>query len=258
MSAPLPLIEAKDLTKSFGRKTVLDSLDYQIFKGESVVIIGRSGCGKSVFLRHLMGLVKPDKGHVLVDGVDISKLPFKDLSRVRMRFGMLFQSAALFDSLSVGENVGFALYEHTHLSIDEVHKRVDEALDWVGLHGISDLKPSELSGGMRKRVGLARAICMHPEVVLYDEPTTGLDPIMSDAINDLIVDLNTRLNITSVIVTHDMKSAYKIATKISMMHEGKMIFTGTPDQVRTTDNPYVKQFINGSATGPIRDNSART
>lgn len=258
MSASAPLIQARGIYKSFAKKSVLNGLDFTVEKGESVVIIGRSGCGKSVFLKHLIGLVRPDSGQILIDGTDIANLPFKELSKIRMRFSMLFQSAALFDSLSVGENVGFMLYEHTHLPESEIRKRVEDALETVGLQGAADLRPSELSGGMRKRAGLARAICLKPEVVLYDEPTTGLDPIMSDAINDLIIDLNKRLNITSVIVTHDMRSAYKIATRIAMMHDGKMIYNGTPDQVRETDNAYVKQFISGSASGPIRDITART
>jgi phospholipid/cholesterol/gamma-HCH transport system ATP-binding protein len=172
---------------------------------------------------------------------------------LRLRFGMLFQAGALFDSMTVGENVGFNLIEHTTLSHKAISDRVEEALELVGLKGIQDLKPSELSGGMKKRVALARAICMRPEIVLYDEPTTGLDPIMADAINDLINQLHDKLKITSIVVTHDMTSAYKIGTRVAMMYQGRIIQIGKPDEIRNTTNPIVKQFITGSAAGPITD-----
>lgn len=245
------MIEAKKICKSFNGRMVLDQLDLEIRKGETIVIIGRSGCGKSVFLKHIIGLMKPDSGQIRVDGVEVAALSNKQMNLMRMRFGMLFQASALFDSMTVGENVGFALTEHTDLSEKAARERVEEALEHVGLKGIQDLKPSELSGGMKKRVALARAICMRPEILLYDEPTTGLDPIMADAINDLIIELHDRLKVTSVAVTHDMVSAYKIGTRIAMMYQGKIIQIGAPDEIRRSAQPVVKQFITGSATGPI-------
>ncbi|MBI3252280.1 MAG: ABC transporter ATP-binding protein [Candidatus Omnitrophica bacterium] len=251
------MIEAANVSKGFNGRLVLNRLNLKVTKGETVVIIGRSGCGKSVFLKHVIGLMKPNEGQILVDGVDVGALPEKELNRLRMRFGMLFQSAALFDSLTVGENVGFALMEHTDLSEKAIHGRVEEALELVGLKGIQELKPSELSGGMKKRVALARAICMRPEILLYDEPTTGLDPIMADAINDLIIELHDKLKVTSIAVTHDMVSAYKIGTRIAMMYQGQIIQIGTPEEIRNSSNPVVRQFITGSAAGPITDGSSK-
>src|SRR3989338_8872582 len=202
------MIEARKLVKAFNKHPVLDRLDLEVEKGETLVIIGRSGCGKSVFIKHLIGLMKPDSGEILIDGVNVAALSSKQLNQLRMRFGMLFQGSALFVSMTVGENVGFNLIEHTTLSERAIHERIEESLELVGLKGIQDLKPSELSGGMRKRVGLARAICMRPEFLLYDEPTTGIDPIMCDALNDLIVQLQSKLKVTSIVVTHDIASAY--------------------------------------------------
>ncbi len=250
------MIEVRGVTKSFNGRKVLDRLDLTIEKGETLVIIGRSGCGKSVLLKHLLGLMLPDEGEVTVGGTKLAALSGVQMHSLRMRFGMLFQFGALFDSMTVGDNVGFALTEHTHLSPKAIQERVAESLDMVGLTGIQDLKPSELSGGMRKRVALARAICLRPEIVLYDEPTTGLDPIMADAINDLIIHLQNKLKITSVAVTHDMVSAYKIATRIAMLYEGKIIQIGTPAEIRSSDNAVVRQFISGSATGPITEAAA--
>lgn len=247
------MIEAKKLVKSFNGHRVLNQLNLDVVKGETLVIIGRSGCGKSVFLKHLIGLVKPDLGEVLIDGVTISALSSKQLNQLRMRCGMLFQGSALFDSMSVGENVGFSLIEHTKLSPRAIQERVQESLELVGLKGIEALRPSELSGGMRKRVALARAICMRPEILLYDEPTTGLDPIMADAINDLIKQMHDTLKVTSIVVTHDMTSAYKIGSRIAMMYQGKIIQSGTPEEIRGSKDPVIKQFITGSATGPITD-----
>ncbi|MCG3176259.1 MAG: putative ribonucleotide transport ATP-binding protein mkl [Candidatus Omnitrophica bacterium] len=247
------MIEVQRVNKSFGGRLVLDQMDLTIEKGETLVIIGRSGCGKSVLLKHLIGLIRPDAGHVRIDGKDIWSLSTKEKHRLRMRFGMLFQGAALFDSLTVGENVGFNLIEHTDLSPRSVRERAEEALELVGLKGIQDLKPSELSGGMKKRVALARAICMRPEILLYDEPTTGLDPIMADAINDLIISLHDRLKVTSVAVTHDMTSAYKIGTRMAMMYHGRILVSGLPAEIRDTQDPIVRQFITGSAKGPITD-----
>lgn len=245
------MIEIINLCKSFDEHKVLDNLNLTINTGETLVIIGRSGCGKSVLLKHIIGLLKPDFGQVIIDGVDITKLEGKELSEIRSQFGMLFQGAALFDSLTVKENVGFALIEHRKVNDKTISQRVTECLSLVGLKGIEDQKPSELSGGMKKRVGLARAICMNPKIILYDEPTTGVDPIMGDAVNDLIKDLHDKLQVTSIAVTHDMASAYKIATRLAMLYKGKIIENGTPEQIKNTANPIVRQFITGAATGPI-------
>ena len=249
------MIDVINLTKSFGNKDVLNGLNLTIDTGMVQVIIGRSGCGKSVLLKHIIGLIKPDSGQVIVNDQDITKLSNKELHALRLKFGMLFQGAALFDSLSVAENVGFNLIEHTDLDKQTIRKRVQEALCMVGLYGIEDLMPSELSGGMKKRVGLARAICMRPSIILYDEPTTGVDPIGADAINELIKLLNSKLEITSIVVTHDMISAYKIADKIAMLYNGKIIIEGSPDAVKATSDPVVRQFITGAANGPITENT---
>jgi len=247
------MIEIINVCKSFDGHKVLDNLNLNINTGETTVIIGRSGCGKSVLLKHIIGLLKPDSGHVLIDGKDITRMDEKELNDVRMKFGMLFQGAALFDSLTIFENVGFAMLEHTDAGHDEVAKRVKECLALVGLKDIEDKKPAELSGGMKKRVGLARAILLRPQIILYDEPTTGVDPIMGDSINDLIVRLHTKLNITSIAVTHDMISAYKIADRIKMLYNGKIIADGTPDEIKNTKDPVVKQFITGAGRGPITE-----
>jgi len=246
-----PVIDVVELRKSFGGNEVLKGVNLKIYKGETVVVLGRSGCGKSVLLRHMIGLMKPDSGKILVDGVDVTKLKHDDLYEMRKKFGMLFQGAALFDSMSVWENVGLGLMEHTNLSVDEIRKIVCRKLELVGLSQLDDLKPAELSGGMKKRVGLARAIAMDPPVILYDEPTTGLDPIMADVINELIRELQNSLDITSVAVTHDMKSACKIGDRLALMFDGRIVFEGTPDEVRSTDDELVKQFIEGRAHGPI-------
>lgn len=247
------MIEIINLCKSFNGKLVLDNLNLTIETGETMVIIGRSGCGKSVLLKHIIGIMKPDVGQIFIDGVEITKLEGKALNAVRMKFGMLFQGAALFDSLSVGENVGFPLLEHSNWNKRAIEERVRECLGLVGLKDIEGLKPAELSGGMRKRVGLARAICMRPEIILYDEPTTGVDPIMGDAVNDLIKELHDKLKITSIAVTHDMTSAYKIADQIAMLYKGKIIAAGTPDEIRNSPDPVVRQFISGAAKGPITE-----
>ncbi len=245
------MIEIKDVFKSFRNNQVLQGVDLTIKKGETLVIIGRSGCGKSVLLKLIMGLLKPDDGNILVKGDDVTSMNDKQLMQLRQRFGMLFQASALFDSMTVDENVGLALREHTGLSEEEIAHRVKERLKMVGLSGVEEKKPAELSGGMKKRVGLARAIAMDPDYVLYDEPTTGLDPIMADVINNLIISLRNSLSITSIAVTHDIVSAYKIADRIAMLYEGKIIFVGTPQEVKNTTDPTVRQFIEGSAQGPI-------
>ncbi len=245
------MIVCNDVWRRFQSKSVLEGVDLNIARGKTVVIIGQSGCGKSVLLKHLVGLLLPDRGRILVDGEDVTQMRRKNLFRLRMRFGMVFQGAALFDSLTVGENVCLALREHTKKSDEEIERIGAERLRMVGLDGIMDKIPSELSGGMKKRVSIARAIAMDPECVLYDEPTTGLDPIMADVINNLILKLKNELHITSVVVTHDIQSAYKVADKIAMLHGGRIIAQGTPDEVRMSDNKVLRQFIEGSADGPI-------
>ena len=239
------MIRIRGLRKRLGDKQVLDGV-------ETVVVIGPSGTGKSVLLKHVLLLMTPDAGAIEVDGQDVVAMKEVELNRVRQRFGMLFQGSALFDSLTVGENVGLALREHRRMNDAEIRTRVAERLEWVGLEGIENQKPASLSGGMRKRVGLARAIAMDPQFILYDEPTTGLDPIMADVIDQLIRSMQKRMGVTSVIVTHDMASAYKIGDRIAMLYEGKIVFQGTPEETRGTRDPMVRQFIEGSSTGPIR------
>jgi phospholipid/cholesterol/gamma-HCH transport system ATP-binding protein len=239
------MIEARDLKKSFGAQSVLNGVSLCIKEGESVVIIGRSGGGKSVLLKHLVGLTQPDSGEVLIDGENIVGMNERRLLHVRHKFGMLFQSAALFDSMTVAENVGFALRREKGLTPEELNRRVSDALETVDLPGTEKKKPSELSGGMRKRVGLARAIVYRPEIVLYDEPTTGLDPIVADSIDQLIVRVRDRLNVTSVVVTHDMRSARRVGQRILMLHQGKIYFEGTPEQIFASQDPIVYKFVNG-------------
>ena len=246
------MIRIRGLEKRLGGKPVLDGVDLDIPNGETVVVIGRSGTGKSVLLKHIVGLMAPDAGSIEVEGENIVGMKEADINRVRQRFGMLFQGAALFDSLTVGENVGLALREHRRLSEAEVLQRVSERLDWVGLEGVEDQKPASLSGGMRKRVGLARAIAMDPQFILYDEPTTGLDPIMADVIDQLIRAMQKRMGVTSVVVTHDLASAYKVGDRIAMLNDGKIVFEGTPEETRGTRDPMVRQFIEGSSEGPIQ------
>jgi phospholipid/cholesterol/gamma-HCH transport system ATP-binding protein len=241
------MIEVRDLHKSFGALKVLQGASLSIAKGESVVIIGRSGGGKSILLKLLIGLIKSDKGEVLIEGENISRMNERQLLRVRRKFGMLFQSAALFDSMTVAENVGFVLMREKRSSESDIRQRVAEALEMVELPGIEDKKPSELSGGMRKRVGLARAIVYRPEIVLYDEPTTGLDPVVSDSIDQLIVSVRERLNVTTISVTHDMRSARRIGQRIMMLHEGRIYFQGTPDEVFSSEDPVVSRFVTGVA-----------
>ena len=247
------MIEIQGIAKSFDGHMVLDQVDLTIRTGETMVIIGRSGCGKSVLLKHLIGLIDPDRGTVRIDGADLTAARGRALSELRMKFGMLFQGAALFDSLRVGENVGFPLREHTTMTAEAIRQRVQECLSLVGLEGAEDLFPAELSGGMRKRAGLARALAMNPEIILYDEPTTGIDPIMGDVIDRLTIALRDRLKVTSVVVTHDMRSAYKIADRIAMLYNGRIVAVGNPDEIRTSSNPIVQQFIRGEGVGPIQE-----
>ena len=251
MASDSEFIKVVDVDKSFGDNKVLRGTNLSVRRGETTVIIGRSGCGKSVLLKHMIGLLKPDRGEVFVDGTEVTALGHRGLFELRRKFGMLFQSAALFDSLTVWENVGLGLIEHSDLSTEEIRSRATEKLALVGLRGIEDVKPAELSGGMKKRVGLARAIAMDPKIILYDEPTTGLDPIMADVINELICNLKNTLNITSVVVTHDMTSAYKIGDRIAMLYEGQIIYDGTPEDVKCCGHPVIQQFVEGRAEGPI-------
>ena len=245
------MIKIVDVQKSFGSNKVLRGVDLEIKDAETLTIIGGSGSGKSVLLKHISGLIKPDKGHIYIDGPDITQLNEDDLLEIQKKFGYLFQGAALFDSLTIEENVAFGLKNLGHVSESEIKSRVKECLAMVGLHNIEHLKPAELSGGMRKRVGLARAIAYKPCYILYDEPTTGLDPIMADVINDLIIHLQKKLKVTSVVVTHDMKSAYKISHRIAMLYEGRIIGVGTSDEIKNTSNPLIKQFVEGLSKGPI-------
>jgi len=239
------MIEVRDLSKSFGSLPVLERVSLRIEKGESVVIIGRSGGGKSVLLKLLIGLLEPDAGQVLIEGQNIVPMNERQLLHVRRKFGMLFQSAALFDSMNVAENVAFAFRRERSLPAQEVARKVGEMLELVDLPGIEEKKPSELSGGMRKRVGLARAIIYQPQIVLYDEPTTGLDPVVSDSIDQLILRVRDRLDVTTVVVTHDMRSARRLRQRILMLHERKIYAAGTPDEIFGSKDPIVRRFIEG-------------
>lgn len=247
------MIEIKDLKKNFNEHKVLDGVNLIIPEGKTYVIIGRSGCGKSVLLKHIEGILKPDSGQIIVKGKDLSKITQKELDALRMKMGMVFQGGALFDSLTVGENVGFGLIEHEHIDRKELLERIEEALCMVGLCGIENIMPSEISGGMKKRVSLARTICIKPEIIFYDEPTTGVDPITADSINRLIKSLHDKLKVTSIVVTHDMKSAYFVADRIAMLYQGKIIAEGTPEEIQNSRHPIVHQFVNGLAHGPITE-----
>jgi len=245
------MIEIRNLSKSFDGKPVLRDVNLDIAKGETLVVIGRSGTGKSVLLKHVLGLISPDTGTVTIDGHQLDQISRRDLYRLRMRCGVLFQGGALFDSLTIEQNVGLGLVENTKMKRQEIADIVAERLDWVGLEDVGHRHPSELSGGMRKRAALARALAMDPEIVLYDEPTTGLDPVTAEGINELIVRLEERLNVTAIAVTHDMKSAFTIGTRIAMLHEGQIVFNGSVEDAKTTDDPMLRQFIAGEVTGPL-------
>lgn len=246
------MMEMADVHKSFGKQKVHAGVDLNVIKGAITVIIGPSGTGKSVLLKEMMGLILPDSGKITVDGVNIGTASKKRLLELRKKFGILFQSAALFDSMTVSENVAFPLREHTKLPDDEIKLIVADRLRMVGLSGANDKYPSELSGGMKKRVGLARALALEPEIMLYDEPTAGLDPIMTDVVDDLICDTQKKLGITSVVITHDIKSVKKIADYIGMIYNGKIVRYGTLTDFETTDDPYVRQIFSGSKDGPIK------
>jgi phospholipid/cholesterol/gamma-HCH transport system ATP-binding protein len=245
-------IELVDLYKSFNRQRVLNGLNLKIEKGKTTVIMGRSGGGKSVLLKHIIGLIKPDSGRILIGGTDITGLQEKEMNEVRKKFGMLFQEAALFDSMNVGDNVAFPLYEHTRRTPEEINELVREKLLMVGLRDVEQKMPSELSGGMKKRVGLARAIILDPEILLFDEPTSGLDPIMADAIDTLIMETQAKLQVTSVVISHDIRASMKIAHKLALLYRGEIVAFGTPDAIRNSTDPLVQQFITGSAKGPIK------
>jgi len=245
------MIKLIDLWKSFGNNQVLKGLDLNIEEGETIVIIGQSGCGKSVLLKTVVRLLEPDRGEIEIEDISLRNISKHELYEIRKKIGMVFQGSALFDSLNVWENVGLGLIEHSKMNRAEIRKIAREKLKLVGLINVGDKYPAELSGGMKKRVAIARAIAMDPKFVFYDEPTTGLDPIIADRINDLIIELQKKLKITTVAVTHDMISAYKIANRIAMLYNGRIIFDGTPNEVQNTDNPYVQQFINGKGKGPI-------
>ncbi len=244
----MSLIELRKLHKRFGRLRVLNGVDLAVKEGESLVIIGASGSGKSVILKHMVGLLKPDRGEVWFDGKRIDTLSESQLVPIREQFGFLFQMGALFDSDNVEENVAFPLVEHTDKTTEQIAQIVRQKLELVGLTDAGNKMPAELSGGQRKRVALARAIALDPRVILYDEPTTGLDPIRSDVINELIIKLQRELHVTSISVTHDMNSAFKIADRIVMLHDGKLIFDGTPEQIRHSEDPIIRHFVTGEAS----------
>lgn len=247
------MIKIANLYKSFGQNKVLQGVDLTIERGETLVIIGQSGSGKSVLVKHLIGIIKPDRGNIFVDGVEIVNLKEDELHKIRRKFGMLFQGAALFDSMTVAQNVSFGLERYTDYLPGKIQEVVEESLAKVGLKGVENLMPHELSGGMKKRVGLARAIAYWPEIILYDEPSTGIDPIRADAIINLIDRMKKELKVTSVIITHDMTSSYKVADRIAMLYGGKIIEIGTPEEIKRSENQVVQQFIHGQAEGPIEN-----
>jgi phospholipid/cholesterol/gamma-HCH transport system ATP-binding protein len=249
---PKTIIKIENLVKDLKGRRVLDGIDLEIFEGETFVIMGCSGCGKSTLLRHLSGALKPDAGSVFIKGKEIAKIDEAGLEQIKKRFGMLFQSAALLDSLSVEENVGLPLEEHTKLTPDIIKIIVKMKLSLVGLRGFEKYLPAELSGGMKKRVGLARAIAMDPDIIFYDEPTAGLDPVVAAVIDRLILDLGKKLLITSVVVTHDMQSAFRIADRVAMMHKGRILQVGTAEEIKNSADPIVRQFISGDVEGPIQ------
>lgn len=240
------MIKVVNIYKSFKDRLILNNINFEVNKGETLVIIGGSGSGKSTLLKLLIGLLRPEQGQIFIDGKEISKLKEEELDKVRLNMGMVFQYSALFDSMSVGDNVGFGLQEHSNLSAKEIKEIVEEKLNLVGLSGFANYMPNELSGGMKKRVSLARAIAFEPKILLYDEPSSGLDPVTSAKIDELIVQMQKLLGVTSIVVTHDMKSAFYIADRIAMLYQGEMIAIGTPDEIRNSTDSRVLEFINVS------------
>ena len=246
-----PVIDVVNLSKAFGPKVVLSNVNFSVQEGESLAVMGGSGSGKTVLLRTIMGLLTPDSGHVSVDGKVIQELDRQDLFEVRKKIGMCFQMAALFDSMSVEENIGFALKRHTPMTTTEIADRVDECLTLVGLKDCQKLRPAELSGGMKRRVGFARAIALKPKILLFDEPTTGLDPVMTDVIGRVILDLKHELGVTTVTITHDLKSAFEIADRIALLFRGEIIACQPPDEFKANPDPVIQQFLRGDAEGPF-------
>ncbi len=246
------MIRVVDVHKSFGPKKVLRGVNLTVEKGETMVVIGQSGVGKSVLLKMIIGLLKPDAGKIFVEGEEITRLKEEELQRVTRKIGLLFQGAALFDSMTVAENVRFGLERHRSYPREVIDQMVKESLARVGLSGVENLMPHQLSGGMKKRVGLARAIAYQPDIMLYDEPSTGIDPIRADAINELINRLKMEMGVTSMVITHDLASSYKVADKIAMLYDGQIIEVGTPEEIRRSQNPIIQQFIQGKAEGPIK------
>ena len=245
------MIKITNLTKTFKGQHVLDNLCLELPQGKITVIIGPTGTGKSVLLKHILGLIKPDSGQIIIDGQDISTLNGVALNEVRKKFGVCFQDAALFDSMNVGENIGFPFAMHTHLTKDEIALEVAKLLKEVGLSGIETKMPSQLSGGMRKRVGLARALAMNPKILLFDEPTTGLDPVMTSAINTLIRDVQHKSQATSLVISHDIEGAFELADYMAMIFQGRIVFEGKPEEFKHTTDPLVRQFVEGKMEGPI-------
>jgi len=245
------ILEVRNLNRSFGSRKVLSNISFSLKRGEILIIMGGSGCGKSTLLRHIIGSLKPDSGEVLIAGRDITKMDDAEMAKIRRHFGMLFQSGALFNSLTVGENVALPLLELSEVSPNIAELVVKLKLELVGLTGFEHLKPAEISGGMKKRVGLARALALDPQLLFCDEPTAGLDPVMTAVIDTLTVDLTQKQGISAVVVTHDMTSAFRIGTRMIMLYEGRIIASGTPDEIRNNPDPVLQQFIKGDPDGPI-------